>query len=167
MRKLLKDKKGATLVELILYIAISAFVLASIAAIMSQIVYGQVKVETISREDENARVLMRLMTQDIEFASSIDTPSSINATSSSLILTDSSNNTITYSISSGVVYKQYGTGTNTPISSTDIYVSNLTFEVESEAGVAPSINIKIDIQQNSTSSTLSTHYETTVAQRIF
>ncbi len=164
-RTLIKDNRGTTLVELILYITISAIILVDLSGILQQVVYNQTRIQVIARENENARALLRDITQNVEETSNISNPNSVNATSNSLTLIDINNNTVQYTFSNGVIYKQIGSNQIFPLSSQDIYVKNVVYEVESEAGISPSINIKLDIQQSSTNSTNATHYETTAAQR--
>jgi len=164
-KKLRTDNRGTSIIELLIYIAISSFILIDITGILSSVVFMQTKVDTIAREDENARVLMRLMSESIEESASVTSPSTANTSATSLILKNNSGNTITYSITSGIVYEQVNAATAQAISSNDIYVSSLTFTVESEAGLTPSINIKLNIQGSATNSATATHYETTDAQR--
>lgn len=164
------DKKkykqaGTSLIEVILYIAISGFVLVDTTGIITQIVYNQTKVETIAREDETARSLMHVIAQTIQEANLLNEPDDINVAGSVLNVTSNTLSTINYSVSNGIVYQSINNGGDIAITSSDVYVKNLIFTVESEAGVAPSINIQIDIQKNNKNTTTLTHYETTAAER--
>jgi len=165
IKKLRKDKRGTTLIELLLYIAISSFVLVNISGIITQLVYNQVKLEAITREDETARTLMHLIVQNITEAKTINTPNYNGPSTTSLALTDKSGNTITYTYSSGAIYRKINSLPQTILTPPDIYVFNVAYTVESEAGVAPSINIQLDLQQSATNSLNRTHYETTGSQR--
>jgi type II secretory pathway component PulJ len=164
-RHLRKDNRGTTLVELMLYIVISAIVLIEITGILSQVIYAQIRIQALAREDENARTVMRLMAQDVQDASVINTPADINSTGNVLNLADSGGNTIQYTLTSGQITRQVNNGTAVDITGSDVYVSFLQFDKETEAGVAPSINIQVNIQQSSTNTQNVSHYETTSAQR--
>lgn len=165
----LHDNKGTSLVELVLYIAISSIILVDLTGIISQVVHTQVQIEALASEDENARTLMRLISESVEAAATINSPNAVNATTSTLNLTDESSpaNTVIYSLTSGIVYKQINSNAAVAITSNAIYVTSLQFTVESEGGVAPSINIQVNIQQSQNNSLNLTHYETTAAQRTF
>ena len=165
-KKLKNNNNGATLVELVIYITISAIILVELSGILSQLVYDQTKVEAITRQDEVARSLMRTISRSVEEAQTINSPYGPDSVATILNITDRNNNTIVYSQNNGIVYETINSESPTQISSGDVYVKTLQFTVESEAGVSPSMNIQIDIQQTATNASNLSHYETTDAQRV-
>src|SRR5580692_3516453 len=93
-------RRGFTLVELLIYISISAIVLMALANFFALLFYAQVNDRIIANVQEQGTAAMELMTQTIRDASAITTPATgTTATSISLAGTTST----IFNVSSGIL----------------------------------------------------------------
>jgi prepilin-type N-terminal cleavage/methylation domain-containing protein len=120
------NQRGFTLLELILYIGILAIVMVVIVNIFVALSKGNGNVEARTDVDSNLRYALEKINQDVRAASSVTTPASAGATSSTLVMTVSGS-TITYDVSSGQLRRQVNAGTPVTITPTTVTVAAPTF----------------------------------------
>ncbi|MBT6067808.1 prepilin-type N-terminal cleavage/methylation domain-containing protein, partial [bacterium] len=87
--KIFSNKKGFTLVELILYVAIGSIILLIITSFFQTNLSSRAKVKSITEVDQQGAYLMQTITQTIVNAEAINSPSiGTSATTLSLDVVD-------------------------------------------------------------------------------
>jgi len=138
-------KRGFTLIELIIYMAIFAIVLAIAVDLFffSKTLANQIAQE--QEVDRNARVAFLEMTQTIRSATSVTSPA-LGASNGNLYL---NSNAIHYFVNgSGILQKTDG-GQTRDLTSDEVSIQNLTFTNRGETGKQPSVVISFTVQTNS------------------
>jgi Tfp pilus assembly protein PilW len=124
-----KSVKGLTLVEMLLYVAISSVILLSLSLFLVFLLGQRVKNQTIADVNQQGLQVMQLITQSIRNARSIDTPA-IGSVSDTLSMTmpDGLLSPTVFDISNGTVRIREGAGAIVPLTNSHIVVSGLLFE---------------------------------------
>ena len=121
--------KGFTLVELILYVGISSFLLFSLAAFFPLLISARVKNQTINEVNHGGIQAMQIITQTIRNAKSISTPSLGNSSSSLSVITMDSNLSPTlFDLAGGALRIKEGTGSYLSITNSKVIASSLLFK---------------------------------------
>lgn len=107
IRHSLNSKKGFSLLELLIYVAILSVVTLSVAGIFVYINKGRGQTESKAEVNSNLRFAIEKISQDLRYATSVTTPANPSSTSTSLIL-NSGGSTITYCIAIGFLRRQVG-----------------------------------------------------------
>ena len=148
-------KKGFTLLELLIYVAILAVLMVGIASAFISFNRGRGQVEARSEVNSNLQFAIEKISHDLKFASSVTTPAAAGASSNTLVLVlDGSN--ITYNVSSGQLKRQVNSETPETITSDKVTVATPTFtRLENTNTVLPktviSIETNISVTYNSES----------------
>lgn len=79
MQSIFKDNRGFTLVELLLYIFVASGILLSIVALVALLIQSRVKNQTISLVEQQGTQIIQLVTQEINNAKAITSPSAGNS----------------------------------------------------------------------------------------
>lgn len=121
--------KGFSLVEMILYVAISSVILLSLSMLLSFLLSSRIKNQSIADVNQQGLQVMQLVTQTIRSAKSVDFPS-IGATSTSLSLTmpDPLLSPTIFDVSNGVVRIKEGSGEAIPLTNSHVTVSPYVFQ---------------------------------------
>ncbi len=129
MNILPKSLKGLSLIEMLLYVAISSIILLSLSLFLTFILGQRVKNQSIADVNQQGLQVMQLITQTIRNARSIDFPS-IGATSSSLSMTmsDPLLSPTIFDIVGGVVRIKEGSNAIIPLTNSHVSVSSLLFQ---------------------------------------
>lgn len=114
------------MLELLIYVAVLSIVMLMIASTFIALTRGSSQSEIRSEVNSNLRFAFEKIGQDIRAASSVSTPASAGATSTTLVLVVSSATT-TYDVSSGQLRRQVGTSTPEVLSSGAVTVSTPAF----------------------------------------
>ncbi len=125
--KFFNDKKGFTLVELLLYMGIFSILLTVTLQMFGSVFEFQLESEANSSVDVDGKFIINRFSYDISRASSISLPVALGASGSALtIVVDSQN--LTYSLSDGDInLNNASTGTTDQLNSNETTVSNLSF----------------------------------------
>lgn len=83
MKFYLRNIKGFSLVEMILYVAISSVILLSLSLLLTSLLSSRLKSQSIADVDQQGMQVLQLITQTVRNAKSVDFPP-IGATSTSL-----------------------------------------------------------------------------------
>lgn len=118
------NQKGFTLIELILYMAIVAFILGSLVTFAWNIIGTQAKSATEQEVFSSARYVSERIKYEIRDASGIN---SVTPTSISLANSVVSKNPTVIDLSGGKVRIKYGASGVVNLNSTDTNVSSLVF----------------------------------------
>lgn len=144
-----RNTQGFTLVELILYIAISSIFMLASVSFAWDVIYGRVKSYTQQEVNQNMRFTTKRITYEIRNAAGIN---SVTANSISLSNTDSARNPTVISVSSGRVRIGYGSTGNCPttspcfLTSNGVSVTNLSFTNLSQGTTTENIQFTISMQ---------------------
>ncbi len=130
------NKKGYTLIELIIVIGIFSLLIASITGFFVVTIRGKAKSQARIEAQEQARIVVDRIAYEIRRAKSVNALSKVNinlasSSGSTFILdvpaTASSRNPTTFSVVNGILYMKYGTDTAIPLTSKDISITSLVF----------------------------------------
>jgi hypothetical protein len=114
---------------MILYVAISSFILVSVSLLLSFLLSERIKNDSIADVNQQGLQVMQLITQTIRTARSIDSPA-IGATSTTLSMTmpDPLLSPTVFDIVNGVVRIKEGTNVAVPLTNSHINVSSFLFQ---------------------------------------
>lgn len=125
--KIFRNKKGFTLVELLLYMGILSILLTVTLQMFGSVFELQLESQATSSVDVDGRFIMSRFNYDIGKTQTIISPASNGASSSALTVSVNSQN-LTYSLSNGnLTLLNAGTGTTDQLNSNETKVSNLSF----------------------------------------
>jgi Tfp pilus assembly protein PilW len=159
--KNLKTHCGFTLVELLLYVAISGTVLLAAPVFLSSLFESRIKNQTMAEIDGQGLQIMQMITQTIRNASAINVPAiSANATSLSLNTPISGNNPTVFDAGNGAIRIKEGAGAAIPLTNSRVIVSGLIFSNLSRAGTKGTIRIQFTLSSVNTTG----RYENTYAK---
>lgn len=150
--KKLRNNKGMTLVELILYIAILSVFIGGAINFSWDVIYGRIKSNTQRTLSQNLRIVSKRMAYEIRNATAISIP---NSSTISLVMADSERNPTVFDLSGGRVRIGYGSSgpcpTTSPcfLSSNELTISNLTF---TNLSTGTSTNVQVSITGSTTGS---------------
>lgn len=75
--KILNSKKGFTLIEMLIYVAVLSIIILAVSSFFLWAVRSNIKAKAMRETQDNARRAMEVMTSEIKEAKSIYTPTSI------------------------------------------------------------------------------------------
>lgn len=164
--KIAHNKRGFTMVELLLYMAFLTILVTILTSLFTAIVDVQLDSQSISSVEQDGKYIISRLTYDIQRADSINTPAIIGAQSSSLVLTiDSVSNT--YNISGGNLQLTNNLGTNN-LNGYDSSISNFTIDrIGNPGGIEDTLKISFTVTSRTIRQKgLESHdYTTTIALR--
>lgn len=133
--KIFKNKKGFTLVELLLYLGIFSIILTVTLQMFGSVFELQLESQAVSSVDVDGKFIVNRFNYDIARASSISLPVALGASGSALTIVVNSQS-LTYSLSDGNInLNNASTGTTDQLNSTETKGSSLSFtRVEGSAG---------------------------------
>lgn len=142
--------KGFTLVEMILYVGISSFLLFSLALFFSILISARVKSQTINEVNHGGIQTMQIITQTIRNAKSINYPAtSVSSSSLSVKTMDSSLDPTLFNLASGTIRIKEGGNSYIPLTNSKIVVSSLLFQNTSASSTdGGSIDISFTVSRN-------------------
>lgn len=170
----MKNNKGFSLLELLVYIAITATVTLAIAGIFVYFNKGRGLVEARTQVNSNLNFALEKISQDIRNASSITLPVTANTSTSQLSVVVSGS-TITYCVESGQIRRETGAScgeTSSTITSNSVAIDTLSFNrientntILSKTAVGIEINISAGYNSDSPDWQYSGSKKTTVSLR--
>ena len=144
--------KGVTLIELLLYIALSAMILLVSSVFLSLLIRSRIKNQTIAEIGQQGTQIMQLMTHAIRNADNINSPTQgSSGTTLSLETSLGSTNPTVFQFSGGRIQMREGSGSLDNISSSRVTVSDLSFQNLSRAGTPGNIKINFTLTHNNPS----------------
>ncbi len=138
----LAGQRGFTLVELLLYMAISAVIMSGILSLLILLMASRVKNQTIGEVEGQGAFVMQEIGQSIRNASAITSPvPQVSDTALVLAESDATKDPTTYGLASGVISITEGGNGAKPVAlnSPAVSVSNLSFQNLSLAGTTSQI----------------------------
>jgi len=130
MMKFRNNKKGMTLLELILYISLVSVVLLAISGLIFSVLQSRVRNQVVSEVEEEGLITIQIISQAIRNAKNINSPSTGSAGASlSLASLDLLKDPTVFDSSGSVIRISEGSGTTVNLTSLSmVAVSNLSFK---------------------------------------
>ncbi len=150
MKILSKSLRGLSLIEMLLYVAISSVILLSLSLLLSFLLGQRIKNQSISDVNQQGSQIMQLVTQTIRNSRSIDNPP-VGATSSMLSMTmpDPLLSPTVFDVVNGVVRIKEGSNDVIPLTNSHISVSSLIFQnISSTSSTDRIVRISFTIDHN-------------------
>ncbi len=140
----MKKIKAFTLIETLIYVGIFSIVALSLTGILWNTLRVNSNQQAANEVDENLRYIMGVLSEKVRSSTVVDA-----ATSSTLVLKNSSYEDITFSVVDGVLYLQEGSAALVAVSSNKVLVDSLTFTKIEMAGAKDGVRVDITLSYNS------------------
>lgn len=140
-------KAGFTLLELLLYVAVSATVVGTVSFMSIQVLQARVRQQIIAEVNEQSNYVVHTVLDEIENAEAINSPVNTTATSLSVNAPGASNDPTVYDLSGGRITKTTPSGT-VNLTSTRIVVTSLSFQDRAAVGQPGSITVTFTATYN-------------------
>lgn len=142
-------KKGFTLIEFIIYIAISGIFLVTAGALVINIFYGKAKLSAIEEVSQNARMAMEKISERIRNAQSVNNPGQgISDQTLSLEMIDAQINPTVFDFYDGAIRIKEGVSSAVTITSSEVIVTNLQFHNISYPATPGTIRVQMTLKFN-------------------
>lgn len=155
-------RKGFTLVELVIAMAIGTVLLVLIVSLYFSIENARAKQQGIAEVETQGTESMSVITQAIRNAKFITTPATTtSATSLSLTTYTASTTPTLFTLASSTLLVTEGTNTATPLTAPQVILTGLSFQNLSPAGTSGSVKVQFTLSYASTTSQYKTSYSKT------
>lgn len=168
--KNLKNKKGFSLVEIIIYIAIIGIVISGFVSYSLSVSGVNNKNYSVVTVQANSRTILEILSQNIHKAQTVISPASFSTSTQLILDMPGIDPDITFSILDGILYMKEGSLATSTMNSSRTFISNLLFT--SRATSTERANIQIDLTMDYRASAGDTQfdysksYRTTVSPRL-
>ncbi len=138
--------KGMTLVEVILYVGISAVVLVSVAIFISLVFTSEIKNRTVAEVEQQGMMIIQLINQTIRNAAGINFPvSGVASSTLSLDVILVANDPTVFNLASGTIRIKEGAGQVVVLNNDRVMAANLLFFNLSRVGTAGNMRVQFDL----------------------
>lgn len=136
--------RGFTLVEFILYIALTSLLLVAVSATGLNILFGKAKLSAVAEVEDTSRMAMERIIKSVREAEAINSPASGgSAPALSLQMSDGSKNpTVFDATPSGTIRLKEGASLPVVLTSQSVVISNLSFDNISPLGGTGTVRIE-------------------------
>ncbi|KXK26620.1 MAG: hypothetical protein TR69_WS6001000627 [candidate division WS6 bacterium OLB20] len=139
-------RKGFSLVEVLLYLALTVLIMGTITAVFTQVVETRQRSRTIAEVDQQGAQIMLEITQAIRDAERVNSPTIGTSSSSlSLDLPLSYLSPTVYTLNGSTLQVTEGDAAPVALSSNRIAVSNVTFSNLSRSGTQGTVRIQFTL----------------------
>lgn len=146
------NKKGFTILELLLYVGILSAVMFSIAFFIQMMMSARLKSQTIAEVEQQGQQVMQQITQVIRNANSITAPAAgTNGASLTVDVYDAGKDPTIIDVASNVLRIKEGAGSAVPLTSSRVNVSGSSFQNLSRASTPGTVRIQFTITHVNTS----------------
>ncbi len=122
------NKKGFTLVEMLLYVTISSALLLSMTVFFGALISVNIKNQNMNDVNEQGILVMELMTQTIRNARAVSSfPFGASSTTLALTVKSSSSSPTIFDLATGTLRLKEGTETHVPLTNSKVTASSLLF----------------------------------------
>jgi type II secretory pathway pseudopilin PulG len=151
-RSSLKHQAGFTLVELLLYISISASVLVAGSLFMATLFSGRIKHQAINEVEQQGLMLMHALTESVRSAQAINAPA-IGTSSNSLSLdaTVAANDPTIFNLNGSVMQLSEGAASPIALTNSRVSISDLQIQNLSRSGTPGTIRLSFTLTHNNPS----------------
>jgi type II secretory pathway pseudopilin PulG len=146
-------KKGFTLVELLIYVGISAFLLLAVANLLAFMIYAQTNDRKVAEVAGQGMAAMEVMTQTIRNAAAITSPAT--GTAAATLSLAGATTTVFALTASGSLTIAEASGTPVALTSPRLFASGVSFSNLSATGTKGIVRIQFTLgylKPNATSS---------------
>jgi len=136
-----------TLLEVVLYIALSAIILGAVAVLYGVVQAHESRLHAETAVDEAANELFAKVTQTIRSSERVLSPSQgSDDTTLTLGMRSEDPSSVVFSVASGTAYESDGDTTPVVLTPPDVVIDSLTFDNFSTASSSDSIRITLTLQ---------------------
>lgn len=144
------NSQGFTLIELVIYLAIAAFLLLAINSFLKVALETRAKNQTIAEIENQGQAIMSLITQTVRNASSITVPTAgASLDNTSLVITDllgpTSQSPTIFDLNNGKIRIKEGAAAAIELNNTLINATNLSFYNVSRTGTYGALKIQFTL----------------------
>lgn len=142
------NQRGYTLMELLLYVVISASLLTGVSVFFGIAADARIKNQSISEVEQQGQAAITYMAQTIRNATSITAPTiGSSAGTLTLVVPTGSLSPTVFSVASNVLQVQEGSGAVVALTNSKVQVTSLTFTNVSRSSTVESIRISMTIKR--------------------
>lgn len=142
------DKRGLSLIELLIFAAIFSLVMMGFVSIMVAVVRVQSRQSAAAEVNQQSQFLLQQFQHQIERSSLVDVPQDTPASTLTLRMRASSEDPIVIRLSNGIVYIKKGGAVEEQLTTNRVTVSALTFTKRSNPPAKDSVNIAFTMEYN-------------------
>ncbi|MFA6307251.1 MAG: prepilin-type N-terminal cleavage/methylation domain-containing protein [Patescibacteria group bacterium] len=147
------NKKGFTLVELIIYISLASLILLAITGFFQLHIASRVKNKTITEVEQQGVQILNLISQYVVNASAIDSPATgVSSSNLSLQMPTVASNPTIFSFSGGNLYITEGASSPVVLNSSSVEITNINFTNLSKSNTPGIIRVEFTLDYVSNSS---------------
>lgn len=140
------ESKGFTLLELLLYIGMVAFIVLAIISFVFMLLQSRTKNQTVAEVEQQGMQVVQLITQTIRNAESINSPAqSSSDTSLSLDVVNAGDDPTIFDFSEGTIKITEGAGSAVSLINSRVVASDLTFENLSRSNTPGTIRLQFTL----------------------
>lgn len=156
---MIMKKNGFTLVELILYVALTSILLVGFAMLVPYLLESRLKNQIILEVEEQATFVSSYMGLEIRNAEGINSPGpGVSSGTLSLDVVDGSDDPTVFSVNSGVLEVTRGAGSAQALTNSKIEVTNLNFVNLTRTDTAGAVRVEFTIEYNNASNRVDFDY---------
>lgn len=150
--KRIVNQSGFTLVEILLYLAISSFILLSVSGFVSASMRARAQSKVIAEVEQQGERIAQVISQTVRNSRGINAPAvGTSGSSLSVATTVSATNPTIFNLSGGNVTITEGSGSALPLNNNLVTISGLTFQNVSMASTPGSVRVQFTISYNTAS----------------
>ncbi|HRY31058.1 MAG TPA: prepilin-type N-terminal cleavage/methylation domain-containing protein [Candidatus Paceibacterota bacterium] len=149
-----RKNAGLSLIETLIYVALFAVFVIALVFFSSKISSFSARAQVISEINRQGVQSLKTLTQAIRNSSAIISPAT--STSGDMLVL-SSDETVTFSLSNGVLYRTDGSGPAAPLTYGDVYIRDLIFHNLSKSSTSGSLSISFTVGNATSSPTEVSH----------
>jgi len=123
----LPTNKGFTLIELLLYVSIVGAMILSVSSFLPLLMESRVKNQTIAEVEQQGMQIMQIISQATRNAQTVNFPNQGDTDVYLDIKVPAPDNPTVFDLSGGAIRIKDGTGSATPLTSSRVIASSLTF----------------------------------------
>lgn len=140
------SQSGFTIIELLLYVAISSVILLVISLFLQTLLESRIKNQTIAEVEQQGLQVMQMITQTARNAEAITSPAQgASAATLTLDVITVANDPTIFDLASGVIRITEGTGSAVSLTNSRITASSLTFQNLSLTSTPGTIRIQFTL----------------------
>lgn len=137
---------GFSLVEILLSVGVAAIILISLSLALAQVIESRVKQQVIAEVEQQGTQVIQVITQSIRNSDNINSPGiGTSSTSLSLDVYDGTLDPTLFSLSSGIIQIQEGSGSAVILTASPVTASDLTFTNLSQSGTPGTIRLQFTL----------------------
>lgn len=144
-----KKRRGVTLIELLLYVSLSAIILMVSSVFLTLLLRSRVKNQTIAEVGQQGIQIMQIMTQTIREAETINSPTAGSSSNTlSLTMPNSALSPTIFQLSEGEIIMQEGVNPVVTLTSSRLEATSLNFQNLTRVATPGNVRIEFTLNHN-------------------